>query len=250
MLTLILADTELERVPQELTGHQQVVTAAARFGVKTGRMLLDSSLHYAALRKIQDGDRRGRPDILHFFLLTALESPLNKAGKLRVLVHTRGDKLLRIDPTTRLIRNYNRFCGLMEQLLETGRVPPDKPLPTPESGWTLADVIASVKPDRLVVLDETGTVFRPWDVFTPADATASVACVIGGFPSGPFRSELPPGERVAFGDQSLSVWSVAAELVVNYERVAGLEWPPGRAATPSGVAGPRPARPPPAPPGP
>ena len=70
MLTLVLSDAELELVPQTIRGHQQVVTAAKRLGVSAGRMLLDSSLHYAAMRKLEEGERRGRPDLVHVFLLT------------------------------------------------------------------------------------------------------------------------------------------------------------------------------------
>ena len=222
MLTLLLADAELERIPQALTGHQQVVSSARRVGVNPARMLLDSSLHYAAMRSLEDGARRGRPDIVHLFLLTALESPANKAGHLRVLVHTRGGELLRIDPSTRLVRNYPRFCGLIQQLFDTGKVPHESPLLTLEKGWTPKDVVAKERPDRLIILDETATSTPPWEIFSPADAGRHTLAIIGGFPSGTYRSALPPGERIGLGPLALAVWTVAAELVVNFERAAGI----------------------------
>jgi rRNA small subunit pseudouridine methyltransferase Nep1 len=227
MLTLLLVDAELERVPSSLTGHPQVATSARRVGASATRMLLDSSLHHAAMRKLPDGARRGRPDLVHFFLINALESPANRAGQLRLLVHTREDYLVRVEPRTRLVRNYNRFCGLIQQLFETGRVPPEDPLLTLEPSRTVADIVAQVRPDRVLVLDETGPVRPPWDVFTADDVARETLCIIGGFPSGTFRSALPEGERVSFGPEQLPVWTVAWELLANYER--WLPWPPVRA---------------------
>lgn len=223
MLTILLVDAELELVPQSITGHQQVVTAAYRFGVKPNDMLLDSSLHYAAMRKLEEGERRGRPDLIHFFLLTGLESMLNQRGQLRLLLHTREGNLIRVDPETRLVRNFNRFCGLIQQLFKTGRVPPDRGLLTMEKNRTPADVFAEVKPDRVVILDEEGARAAPWDVFQAGDGAKNVLAIVGGFPSGRFTSPLPEGERISLGPDLLSVWTVASELIVNYERVA----PPG-----------------------
>lgn len=241
MLTILLVDAELERVPASITGHPQVGTSAKKAGTRAGRMLLDASLHHAAMRKLEDAGRRGRPDLIHVFLLTALESPVNHAGHLRILVHTRENYLLRIDPTTRLVRNFNRFCGLIEQLFETGKVPPEAPLLTLEPNWTPAAIADLVHPDRTVILDETGTRTNPWDVFGPADAARNVLAIVGGFPSGSYRSPLPPGERVGFGARLLTVWTVAAELLMNYER----QLPPEALERATRAAEPRRGPPPP-----
>lgn len=222
MLTLLLAEAELERIPPALHGHQQVVSAARHAGVRAPRMLLDSSLHHSAMRKheLPEAERRGRPDLVHFFLLTALESPLNQAGGLRVLVHTRNDELIRVDPTTRLVRNYNRFCGLIQQLFDDGAVPHDKRLLTLERNFPLTDVLRKEKAERVLLLDEEATPRRPWEVFTSADAQRHVLCIIGGFPSGRLRTQLEGVERVGLGSRPLTVWTVASELLAHYERVA------------------------------
>ena len=225
MLTLALIDAELELVPNAIRGHNQVISSAQRVGTRTNKMLLDSSLHYAAMRKLEDGDRRGRPDLVHLFLLNALESVANKAGRLNVLIHTRNRELIRIDPSTRLVRNYNRFCGLMQQLFETGQVPPDKPLLRLQKDVTVAEMIAEAKPDRVIVMDETGQPTAPWQTFDGTGAQEHVLVLIGGFPSGTFRSELPAGDRVSFGKEQLTVWTIAAELLVNYERAMALRLP-------------------------
>lgn len=217
MLTFVLADAELERVPQRLTGHQQVVTSAQRAGVVPSRMLLDSSLHYAALRDVPDGERRGRPDLIHFFLLTVLESIANKEGNVRVFVHTRNDEVITVAPQTRLIRNYNRFCGLVQQLFATGSLNTPEPLLSLERKIPLPDLLARIGAQRCIVLDPAGTATTPQDLFKAGERERSIVVVIGGFPSGDYRSPLPAdAERVSIFPEALTVWTVAAEVLAAY----------------------------------
>ena len=117
MMHLVLADSELELVPKKIIKHPAVVKGKSK--------ILDASLHHTAMKILKDWRRRGRPDIVHFFLLLANDSILNKEGKLRVYVHTRNNEVIYVKPETRIIKNYNRFKGLMQQLLEKERVPPD-----------------------------------------------------------------------------------------------------------------------------
>jgi rRNA small subunit pseudouridine methyltransferase Nep1 len=222
MLTILLADAELELVPPKLTGHQQVQQAAKRVGANASKMLLDSSLHYAALRQAPEGERRGRPDLAHFFLLTVLESIPNRLGLVQVMVHTRHDELIRIAPETRLIRNYNRFCGLIQQLFETGVVGQPEPLLQLEKKRTLESILKELKPDRVVVLHPEGTSKQPVELFSADDEERDIVCIIGGFPSGDYRSTFPPtAEKVSIFPQALTVWTVAAEILAHYPRGAG-----------------------------
>lgn len=49
-------------------------------------------------------------------LLAILDSPMNKAGKLKGLyVHTEKNVLIQINPHIRIPRTFKRFCGLMGQ---------------------------------------------------------------------------------------------------------------------------------------
>lgn len=50
-------------------------------------------------------------------LLTLLDSPVNKAGKLQIYIHTAKGVLIEISPTVRIPRTFKRFAGLMVQLL-------------------------------------------------------------------------------------------------------------------------------------
>ncbi|KAJ2267156.1 18S rRNA pseudouridine methyltransferase, partial [Coemansia sp. RSA 451] len=69
------------------------------------------------LKKIGRDIAESRPDITHQCLLTLLDSPLNKTGRLQVYIHTSNDVLIEISPQVRIPRTFKRFSGLMVQLL-------------------------------------------------------------------------------------------------------------------------------------
>lgn len=50
-------------------------------------------------------------------LLTLLDSPINKAGKLQIYIHTAKGVLIEVSPSVRIPRTFKRFAGLMVQLL-------------------------------------------------------------------------------------------------------------------------------------
>lgn len=49
--------------------------------------------------------------------MTLLDSPINKAGKLQIFIHTAKGVLIEVSPTVRIPRTFKRFAGLMVQLL-------------------------------------------------------------------------------------------------------------------------------------
>jgi rRNA small subunit pseudouridine methyltransferase Nep1 len=79
--------------------------------------LLNCDDHQGILRKNAKAISEYRPDIAHQCLLTLLDSPLNKAGKLQVYMRTQKGVLIEINPQTRIPRTFARFSGLMVQLL-------------------------------------------------------------------------------------------------------------------------------------
>eukprot|EP01120_Amphizonella_sp_Union-15-10_P001267 TRINITY_DN11323_c0_g1_i1.p1 TRINITY_DN11323_c0_g1~~TRINITY_DN11323_c0_g1_i1.p1 ORF type:complete len:281 (+),score=38.51 TRINITY_DN11323_c0_g1_i1:62-904(+) len=84
---------------------------------KRGFELLNCDDHQKILKKSQKDMSQYRPDIVHQCLLTLLDSPLNKAGRLKVYIHTAKNVLIEIDSRTRIPRTFKRFAGLMVQLL-------------------------------------------------------------------------------------------------------------------------------------
>src|SRR3989442_15968642 len=99
LLTLILADSSIERVPNEITGHPAILKSAERKKKDPRQLILDQSYHHSAILRLgKSGIGRGRPDIVHFCLLLALGSPLNLDNQLTCFVHTRDDQVITIDP--------------------------------------------------------------------------------------------------------------------------------------------------------
>ena len=217
MLTLVLADTELERVPVELQRHPSVRASARKRGRSPASILLESSLHHPALRKFPEGERRGRPDIAHIVLVVALDSILNLEGGLRIFVHTRNDEAIQFAPETRIPKNYTRFVGLMEDLFEKGEVPEENPLIRMDRDVTLAQLLAKLGGEAWAFAEDG----EPLDLRSgfPRHEENLIA-VIGGFPHGGFRSPVSTlcTRVVSIHPKPLKAWTTAAEVLVAYRR--------------------------------
>jgi rRNA small subunit pseudouridine methyltransferase Nep1 len=218
MLHLVLAEAELELVPPEIASHPSVTAQAWRAGKKATEILLDSSFHHKAMRKLKEAERRGRPDIVHNCLLLALDSPLNREGLLRVYVHTRNGEVILVDPSARLPRSYHRFVGLMEDLFKRGAVPPESPLLRLERK-SLGELLAGIG-GRKLVFTEKGERRRWSELFTGEPAAA----VVGAFPHGDFHdwSQLPR-ERVCIDPEPLNADTVVSRILFAYEQALGLQ---------------------------
>jgi len=90
---------------------------------KSGKFeLLNCDDHLSLHAKLNRDPKHSRPDILHQCLLTLLDSPLNKAGLLTVLVKSAAGVLIEVSPQVRIPRTFKRFAGLMVQLLHDMRI--------------------------------------------------------------------------------------------------------------------------------
>ena len=217
MLTLVLADAELERVPAEIQRHPSVRSSAKKRGRSPSTILLDSSFHHPALRKVPDGERRGRPDIVHIVLVVALDSILNLEGGLRVSVHTRNNDAIQFAPETRIPKNYTRFVGLMEDLFERGAVPEENPLIHLDRGVTLGQLLAKLDGEAWAFADSA----EPLDLATEFPRHGgNLVAVIGGFPHGDFLSPVAEicKRVVSIHPTPLKAWTTAAEVLIAYRR--------------------------------
>lgn len=225
MLTLILAEAELELVPESIKMHPQVQSAARARDRRPSRTLLDSSVHHEAMRGLPEAERRGRPDLVHFSLLLALDSALNQVDGLRVVVHTRNDERLAVNPDTRLMRNYPRFVGLVEKLFREGASPDaENPLLVLEPGWSLARVLQHHARGGVVCFHERGRPVEPGAFLAgKAQASPDLTVVLGCFPHGDFHAEPASwaSEVVSLGGAPLSVWTVEMEVLAHWERAVG-----------------------------
>ncbi|OQD77191.1 hypothetical protein PENDEC_c003G01834 [Penicillium decumbens] len=91
--------------------------SAGRGGKDEKYSLLNSDEHIGIMRKMNRDISEARPDITHQCLLTLLDSPVNKAGRLQIYIHTAKGVLIEVNPSVRIPRTFKRFAGLMVQLL-------------------------------------------------------------------------------------------------------------------------------------
>jgi rRNA small subunit pseudouridine methyltransferase Nep1 len=224
MLHLVLADAELEQVPREIAGHRVIQAQARKKGRRPTELILNSSLHHLAMKKLPDWERRGRPDIVHFSLLTALDTPLNKEGLLRVYVHTRHNRLITVDPSVDLPRMYNRFEGLIEHLFLTGAAPPDNPLLRLEDS-SLAALLERLKPKKVVAFSERGKRKLSGEIYSGLSKEDEVCAVVGGFPRGDFLSDVDKlsDELVSIDPELLRAPTVISRAIYAYEESFGVQ---------------------------
>jgi len=221
MLTIILAESELELVPDEIASHPAIISCAKQRNKKPGSILLDSNLHHSAMKELTEGNRRGRPDIVHIFILNALESILNKKGNLKIIIHTRNNEAIFIDPKTRIMRNYARFIGLFEQLFEKRKiVAEEKVLIELKENLPLEKIISGEEHDFVISFSENNKSIelRDYLINLKNKKIKNILCVIGGFPNGDFHSNLSEysDDIISIFDEKLNAWSVANELLAFY----------------------------------
>ena len=226
MLSLILAESSLELVPNEIAGHPAIVKWAKRKKKDPRQLVLDQSYHHAAILRLgKSGVGRGRPDIVHFSLLLGLGSPLNADNQLNCFVHTRDDHVIAIDPRTRLPRNTDRFTALIEQLYQDSVVPSSGPALLKLKKESLKNLLSTIDPDRVVALTTLGTP-------KPMEAVADVlreakrpVLLIGGFPTGHFSDATMKlaSENIRVDRRSLEAWTIVARAVYEYEKAIGTQ---------------------------
>ncbi len=228
-LYLILVESALELIPREIWHHDLIKKHARKRGKKPWEMVLDKSLHYRAMLNLPQHHKRGRPDIVHACLLQALGSPLNKVGLLRTYVHTIDNRVVFIDPSTRIPRHYYRFVGLMEQLLVEGKVPPgsDKPLMKCER-MLLEDLVKELGIEKRLLLHEGGRRVKLLDLGKEvADSMKrgeKVAILVGAFPHGEFSEDTLriANDRVSIFDEVLDAWVVVSHVLTAIELSLGI----------------------------
>lgn len=220
-LTLVLAESSIELVPNEIAHHSSVTANAAKKRKAAQQLILDQNYHHAAMLKLgQSGKGRGRPDIAHICLLTALGSPLNMDGKLRCFVHTRDNHIITIDPSARLPRSTDRFTSLLEQLYQDSRVPSTgKPLMSLKK-QSLQQHLTEIDSDVVIGLTTRG-VANPMElVAKELTNSKNPVILVGGFPVGHFSvqtSKLTTREY-QIDRRRLVAATVVGRAVYDYEK--------------------------------
>lgn len=184
---LVFVEASIETIPEELWSHPSVKSDSKRRRRHPSRILLYIPIHYTAMKDHGiPTAKRGRPDILHRALLMTLDSPLNKEKCLEIYIHTQDDKIIWVNPETRIPPDYYRFEGLMIQLLRRGEIPPGE---TPKFmkiiNKNLKDILRE-NGRKIYLLSKNG------EQITVDKAREMIGntIVIGSFQEGEFRKDI------------------------------------------------------------
>lgn len=223
MLNIVLAEAEVELVPKEISRHPTILASALKSAQNPTEMILQSTHHHKAMYALDDAQKRGRPDILHFSLLNALHSPLNNSDKLNIHIHTRHDEMISISRYTRIPKDYNRFLGLIRQLLVQRKVPPQQPL-LEVTDMTLTEFLEKQKPSKVYTLSRHGKEMSPINLGKKIKKEKNPFVLIGCFPHGGFSTivEKLTDETISIYKNSLPAWVVVSEVISGYEHATNL----------------------------
>jgi rRNA small subunit pseudouridine methyltransferase Nep1 len=224
MLHMLLLECALELVPSEITSLKEIQRYTALRKKRPQEVLLDQTHHGRSMTRLIEAERRGRPDIVFISLMSMLESPLCKAGLLTVHMHLRDGRIIEVNPEVRLPRNYDRFVGLVEQLLVSGSVPQDGPplmrvirKTLPElvtelgQGQTNALSILTTENGSATTIDSLGTLL-------PTVPSVPVIVGVGAFPYGDFKESTSRlfTNQVKLDNEVMMAWHVCAEILWTY----------------------------------
>ncbi len=217
--TFLLADASIEIPPRKIWNHPAIKSDAEKRRRRPDEILLYIPKHRFAIDMLNNATKRGRPDIAHRTLLILLDSPLNRTGLMRILVHTINNEILEFSPKVRLPRDYYQFEGLMVQLLKIGRVPSKgEPLI-----WKLnTNVNSLLKDNYVVLLSEKGDRLSLDSLREIIEKNPLIA--VGAFQKGKF-SEIYyqyANEIYRLGDYILMTSNIVCKLVTMIELCIGI----------------------------
>ncbi len=224
MLILGLVEASLELVPETIADNSMVISAAKARGKIPSHTLLDESIYHTILENLPQREKRGRPDIVHRALLTALDSVFAREAELKLFVHTITGKIFEVNQQTRLPRRYNRFLGLMEQLL-LKKLLPAKEYPLLHLyDESLAEYVQLLKPTRTFLLSEDGQPITPPELAQLLIDESKPMVLVGGFAHGAFAPEIEQlaDQKVCLDPESLPTSTVIGMLLHTLENTLNL----------------------------
>ena len=218
-LIIILVDCGLELIPKQIRNQPSV-----KRNLKVKKyysLLLDNALHHSAMKNLKNHDKRGRPDITHICLLNALGSALNKSGNLKIYIHTVHNRIFNIDPEIRIARNYNRFKGLIGNILLDGDIiVKDKKLISQVNG-NLNDLIKTIDNSEILLFSSRGSLIKSHQNLFLKDSSKNYIAIIGGFQKSSYSKEILSlsNNLISISTHQLDAWVVVNKIISYYEIV-------------------------------
>jgi rRNA small subunit pseudouridine methyltransferase Nep1 len=210
-------------IPDEIARHSAVRNHSRRRQQKSSAILLDRSYHHAAMKRLPDSWKRGRPDIVHFALMEALSTPLFMNMMLKVYVHTINDKIISTADNLRIPKSYFRFEGLMVGLFKDNVIKSndDESILMKLSDGTFTDLVDMIKPDRVIGLSTVGVQSKAQKVAENARDVDHSVLVVGGFAKGHFSENVTKslGPTYSISNFTLEAHVVIARILYECEKL-------------------------------
>jgi len=182
-IRVIIADAQLEIIPKKLWKENAIVRDSNRRRRHPSKILLYTPIHYTAMLKHGiDIEKHGRPDITQDILKTITNHPISREKNIEIYIYTNKGELIWVNSKTRIPHNYYQFEGLIVQLLNKGKVPPD-------SGTLMRisnEEISKLLVDNAYLLHEEGEDIDKVKIPVNGDITF----VVGGFQKGDYSEEF------------------------------------------------------------
>jgi rRNA small subunit pseudouridine methyltransferase Nep1 len=218
MISLILAESALELVPDKLQNHSSVISHAEKLKKDPSKILLDNSWHFAAMKGIENETKRGRPDLVHFCILEATTIPLYEKNKIKIYIHTIDDKVIYFGENVHIPKSYHRFEGLFEKLFVEKSIESDDKILLEIKEKSFSDLINEIRPSKVIGFSTQGekNSFENISSEIPEDC----CLVIGGFQKGHFSDSIQNriDHLVSVGDSPFEAHVVVARMLYEYEK--------------------------------
>jgi rRNA small subunit pseudouridine methyltransferase Nep1 len=218
MISLILAESSLELVPEELKSHASVISHAQKLGKKPSEILLDNSWHFAAMKGIKDEIKRGRPDLVHFCILEATTIPLYQKNKIKIYIHTIDDKVIYLGENVNIPKSYHRFEGLIEKLFLEKTIEANDNILLEIKEKSFSDLIDEINPSKVIGLSSKGKKLSFEN--TVLEMPENCCLVIGGFQKGHFSDAVHSriDQLISIEDSSFEAHVIVARMLYEYEK--------------------------------
>ncbi|MFW9851717.1 MAG: hypothetical protein ACFFDS_02120 [Candidatus Thorarchaeota archaeon] len=221
-LTILIVEASLEQFPEDLMKDIKVRHFFSKIKKTPEDVMLDTNQHGHLMESLPNKEKRGRPDIVHFTLLSCFGSILAREHRLNVMIHTINDKIITINPDIRLPKNVDRFNGLILQLFKDKQVPPkaSEPLMTLYES-SLPDLVKKLRLEHDLVIEFSvkGEHLSSSNYSKLIYEATNPLLIFGAFPHGEIES-LPSDlvdKKIAIYEEGLDLFAAVSQILASQQ---------------------------------